>query len=140
MAFLQDTTFYVVEEGRLSDSWRSPLQRRLAVDADELVLGSAVSGNGTRETRRNLSSVEYGRGVKEAEEADEADDFARGPEDAWRRERSLKSHDITEAHESCPLIYTVDAKTAKKHGLILFQVNFTIARLLPRRIKLSGTN
>lgn len=122
MAFLQETTFYVVEEGRLSDDWRSPLQRRLEADAadDDLVLGSAVSSNDTRGTKRNLASEGYGT---DAQEADGSDSLARGgPEDAWPRERRLKSQKVPEGHESCPLIYTVDAKTAKKHGLVLFQV------------------
>lgn len=121
MAFLQETTFYVVEEGRLSDGWRSPLQRKLAADADDLVLGSAVASNGTRGTKRNLASVGHSRDAQEVDES-ESDSFAQGPEDAWRRERGLKPQDVSEGHESCPLIYTVDATTAKKHGLILFQV------------------
>ena len=56
MAFLQETTFYVVEEGQLSDGWRSPLHRRLVHDADDLALSSIVAGNGTRGTKRNLAS------------------------------------------------------------------------------------
>lgn len=123
MAFLQETAFYVVEEGRLSDGWRSPLQRKLAADADGLVSGSDVGGNGTRGTKRNLASVGYDR---DAPETDELERFARGPEDRWRRDRGLKSENAPEGQESCPLIYTVDAKTAKKHGLILFQVSLLV--------------
>lgn len=112
-----------MEEGRLSDGWRSPLQRKLAADADGLVSGSDVGGNGTRGTKRNLASVGYDR---DAPETDELERFARGPEDRWRRDRGLKSENAPEGQESCPLIYTVDAKTAKKHGLILFQVSLLV--------------
>lgn len=119
VAFLQETAFYVVEEGQLSDGWRSPLQRRLAADADGVVSSLAASSNVTRGTKRNSASVGYASG---AQEAGGSDSLARGPEDAGRRERGLKSQSVPEARESCPLIYTVDAKTAKKHGLILFQV------------------
>lgn len=136
VAFLQETTFYVVEEGRLSEGWRSPLQRRLEADAGELVLGPSVSDNGNdngaRETRRNLASVAHGRDVQEAEESDR---FVRGPEDAWRRQRGLKSQDVPESHDSCPLIYTVDAKTAKKHGLVLFQVTNAFYRSLGNHVQ-----
>lgn len=124
----------MVEEGRLSDGWRSPLQRRLAADTDDLVLGSAVTANDTQGTEKDLASVRHGRDVREADGSD-GDSFARGPEDAWRRERGLKSQDATEGHESCPLIYTVDATIAKKHGLILFQVRYrcTLTGLLAGR-------
>lgn len=40
----------------------------------------------------------------------------------WEHGHVLGLEGSSERHASCPLIYTVDAKTARKHGLVLFQV------------------
>ncbi len=117
VAFLQDTTFYVVEEGRLSEEWQSPLQRRLASNADKPI-GAAADIYERREVWRNIGSAEGGGNT----EMDGWESVALEYEDERRRQRGLKSRENTENHESCPLIYTADAKTAKKHGLVLFEV------------------
>lgn len=132
-----------MEEGRLSEGWQSPLQRRLASDldyplggrgmdwagrlrgstSDRQIHGPAVVGHKCRETRRNHGSAGFGG------EAKEAGSFAREPEDLLRRQRDLKAHDVSEGSKSCPLIYTVDAQIAKKHGLLLFQVNYSCTQV-----------
>lgn len=131
----------MVEEGRLSEGWQSPLQRRLASDLEypvggcgmdwagrlrgsashRKIHGPAVGGHKCRKTRRNSDSAGFGGEAKETA----SDGFSREPEDLWRRHRDLNAHDVSEGNESCPLIYTVDAQTAKKHGLLLFQVNYS---------------
>lgn len=153
VAFLQETTFYVVEEGRLSESWQSPLQRRLTpyVDDEPVVGGEGrtdmTERHGDEDSNRrrhssNSSPVgvdrDLGRirggfasaGYGDSEEMP-SDGFSGGsqasrqhrePADEWLRQRRLRPQASSEGHESCPLIYTVDAKTAKKHGLLLFQV------------------
>lgn len=40
----------------------------------------------------------------------------------WEHGRGLGLKGASESHASCPLVYTADAKTARKHGLVLFQV------------------
>lgn len=165
VAFLQETTFYVVEEGKLSDGWQSPLQRRLhdGQPVDRAHEGLELDSVGELRKGAPDTDVDYtpdrssaaaddGRGASPgvtqpleergmegrfslanfAERADgESDEFVGGlrptgrsgnPEDGWGRERAIRSQGITESHDSCPLVYTVDAKVAKKHGLLLFQV------------------
>lgn len=118
MAFLQDTTFYVVEEGRLSKGWQSPLQRRLASVADKPISAAA----GVYERREVWGNIAAAGGGGNTEEMDGWDSGALEQQDERRRQRGLKSWEVIEKHESCPLVYTADAKTAKKHGLVLFEV------------------
>lgn len=96
---------------------------RLRGATDWRLHGPATSDGDARVSRRIHAPAGYGDG-----ENTPTDGFARGlsgvrePEDEGRRQRELISPDVSRGHESCPLIYTVDAATAKKHGLLLFQV------------------
>lgn len=63
------------------------------------------------------------------EEVDGRDSVALEHEHERRRRRGLNSGEVTQNRESCPLVYTADAKTAKKHGLVLFQVLVFIRHL-----------
>ncbi|CAM9606633.1 unnamed protein product, partial [Hapterophycus canaliculatus] len=156
VAFLQETTFYVVEEGQLSEGWQSPLQRRLA-DVDGLGEGGmdssgrlrgATLGAKDRRWRGPASGDDDTRGnwiVRAAAGYEDSktslpDGFALGlsgarePEHEWRRQRGLISPDMSGRHESCPLIYTVDAATAKKHGLLLFQEELELLGTVTARL------
>lgn len=168
------------EEGRLSEAWQSPLQRRLASDFDEPVHGPVHAGrspNGSatksrvieagrlrgavpgEQTHRGdargpsgasdsgyatlpantrlLEEQANGRSVGSAKHADKAELESDGPvhglhtyfqsgdsESDWAHDRVLRSQGGREKarDNSCPLIYAVDAVTAKEHGLHLFQV------------------
>lgn len=174
VAFLQETTFYVVEEGRVSNGWHSPLQRKLApelngvhtgwislpsTDGDEagvtgglrgVAAGSETHHDGPHAFWSNVADghhdtlSESTQPLEEREKAKilgsarvaslmnaESEGFPdphgstlgiRGSEGALPRERLLTSKGVAESGASCPLIYTVDAKLAKKYGLLLFQV------------------
>ncbi|CAN0175279.1 unnamed protein product, partial [Scytosiphon promiscuus] len=152
VAFLQETTFYVVEEGQLSEGWQSPLQRRRAeVDRsreegkylserlrgakDRQLRSPATRDGGTREGKRTHTPLGYG-----SSENTRSDGLARDlsgvrePEDQWRRQRDLASPDVSRRHETCPLIYTVDPATAKKHGLFLFQEELELLGTVTARL------
>lgn len=167
------------EEGRLSEAWQSPLQRRLASDFDEPVhglvhagrspIGSAtknrIDGAGrlrgaaageqthrgdargpsgaagdSHETlsahTRLLEDQANVRSVETAKFADKAQVESDGPvhglhtyfqsgggENDLAHDRDLRSQ---ARDHSCPLIYAVDAVTAKEHGLHLFQVRIKL--------------
>lgn len=164
------------EEGRLSEGWQSPLQRRLASDFDKPVHGSVHAGRSPIGSATNNRIDEAGRlrGAADGDQTHRGD--ARGPSSAAGdgyetlsgntrlledqangiSVGSVKFADKAEvesdgpvhglhtyfhrsgdgqndlAHDrdlrsqardhSCPLIYAVDAVTAKEHGLHLFQV------------------
>ncbi|CAM9816881.1 unnamed protein product [Ectocarpus sp. 12 AP-2014] len=159
VAFLQETTFYVVEEGRLSESWQSPLQRRLTphADGEPVVGGEAKHGEEDSDRQghssnsspvgvdRDLGRIRGGfasAGYGDSEEmpsggfsgGSQASRQHREPADEWLRQRRLRSQASAEGHESCPLIYTVDAKTAKKHGLLLFQEELELLGTVTARL------
>ena len=168
------------EEGRLSEAWQSPLQRRLASDFDKPVHASVHAGRSPNEsaTKSRIGGAGRLRGAALGEQTHRGD--ARGPpgasddgretlpgstrlledqanrigvwsakyadkaeESDWQvhglhtyfqsgdgendgaHDRGLRLQGARENprdQHSCPLIYAVDAVTAKKHGLHLFQV------------------
>ncbi|CAM9468076.1 unnamed protein product [Laminaria digitata] len=188
VAFLQETTFYVEEEGRLSEAWQSPLQRRLASDFDEAVHASAhagrspngsasrsrtdgagrlrgatpgeqthrgdargpfVASDGGRETlsgtTRLLQDQAHEGSVGSAKSTDKAEVESDGPhsyfesgdgENNWAHDRGLRSQGVREKgrDNSCPLIYAVDAVTAKEHGLHLFQEELELLGTVTARL------
>ena len=158
------------EEGRISEAWQSPIQRRLASDFDESVhapasktkkldragrLRGAIPGEQTHDgdargpsgasddgqetlhgdmrllggqaSRRGLESAKYAE--KTEVESDrpvrglQLPTYFEGGDGDWAHDRGLRSQGAEKGRDkSCPLIYAVDAVTAKKYGLHLFQV------------------
>eukprot|EP00904_Undaria_pinnatifida_P006621 jgi/Undpi1/3089/HiC_scaffold_15.g06463.m1 len=182
VAFLQETTFYVEEEGRISEAWQSPIQRRLASDFDESVhapasktkkldragrLRGAIPGEQTHDgdargpsgasddgqetlhgdmrllggqaSRRGLESAKYAE--KTEVESDrpvrglQLPTYFEGGDGDWAHDRGLRSQGAEKGRDkSCPLIYAVDAVTAKKYGLHLFQEELELLGTVTARL------
>lgn len=165
--FLQETNFYVVEEGRLSKRWQSPPPRRLTSgdvirptkaehpSASNLGERKASTGGTPREDQPNsltavdgasrvavetLRRIEYigkGRSLAQLNGTNETriESYERTRQQRQMVhdhkhgiQKSTQGHktgalDYSQRRNVCPLIYSVDAHTAKEHGLHLFQVS-----------------
>lgn len=179
------------EEGRISETWQSPIQRRLASDFDGPVDASVHAGRSPSASKAKIDGAgrlrgaapgeqthrgdargpsgasddgyetlhgdtrlpgdqANGRSVESAKYADKTEevesdgpvrrlpiDFESGDgENDWAHDRGLRSQDAEKGRDkSCPLIYAVDAVTAKEHGLHLFQVRTYVLMSTSRHTK-----
>lgn len=156
----------MVEEGRLSQGWQSPLQRRLAQDkrlqtdlgrkthprvgeAGTFVVGRLRGASRSNQEVHAVFHPIDGFGFMDSVLQRKAEslgsvngaDGARVLSNGWGRKVAatmagnrraakewthadgLRLPGDVEGGDVCPLVYSVDANTAKKHGLHLFQVS-----------------